>query len=135
MKKELPIVPCPYCDGLPAELVLNSAFLYKGRNYGPVWFCRGCGAYVGTHANSKDHKPLGRLANAELRSWKAKAHAAFDPLWRSGVVTRPEAYGVLRQLMGKTEKDGHIGMFDVDECKLLIRELKARGLASTNQRR
>ena len=81
-----------------------------------VWACFPCDAWVGTHKNSRDHKPLGRLANAELRKAKMRAHAAFDPWWKSGQMTRHEAYRLLAEKMGIDPKDAHIGMFDVEQC-------------------
>lgn len=110
-------VICPYDDTV-AELV-DSAVIY-GRSYGMAWLCRKCGAYVGTHKNSRDHAPLGRLANAELRTWKQRAHAAFDPLWRSGLLTRREAYAWASQALSIPPEETHIGMFDVEQCKRLI---------------
>ncbi len=110
-------VQCPYC-GQPANLV-DSVTIY-GRSYGMIWDCRPCDAYVGTHKNSKDHAPLGRLADKELREWKKRAHAAFDPIWKSGQMSRPNAYNRLQEIMGLTADDAHIGMFDVAECKKLI---------------
>jgi len=79
-------VICPYC-GKNAVLT-DSAVVYHGRSYGMIWLCRPCWAYVGTHKNSRKHAPLGRIANAELRDWKKKVHAAFDPLWKDGEMSR-----------------------------------------------
>jgi hypothetical protein len=45
-----------------------------------IYHCKSCDAWVGVHKGT--NKPLGRLANRELRDWKKKAHAAFDPLWQ-----------------------------------------------------
>ena len=73
-----------------------------------IWHCWPCGAYVGVHKNSPDHAPLGRLANAELRKMKIKAHAAFDKLWTprgSAPMTRKQAYKLLRQKMNLNEGD------------------------------
>jgi hypothetical protein len=75
---------------------------------------------VGTHKNSPTHAPLGRLANAELRRAKMAAHAAFDPWWKSGRMTRREAYQKLASLMSMDPKDAHIGMFDVEQCKTVV---------------
>lgn len=111
-------VICPYCK-TPAMLT-DSAEIYGGRSYGMIWICRPCDAYVGTHKNSKDHAPLGRLANKELREWKKKAHAVFDPLWKTGNMVRKEAYRFLCEKMNMTEAQAHIGKFDVDECKRLV---------------
>jgi hypothetical protein len=79
-----------------------------------------CDAWVGTHKNSPTHAPLGRLANAELRAAKRAAHAAFDPLWKGGQMSRSKAYALLAQKMGIDPKDSHIGMFDVEQCKTVI---------------
>jgi len=55
-----------------------------------IYLCRSCDAYVGVHKGTD--KPKGRLANAELREYKKKAHSAFDPLWRFGGMMRRQAY-------------------------------------------
>lgn len=73
------MVVCPYCH---AEAVLvDSAEVYS-RSYGNIWLCRPCHAWVGVHTNDGLNRPLGRLADTELREWKQRAHAAFDPLWK-----------------------------------------------------
>ena len=74
------IVICDYC-GTPADFV-DSSVVYHGHSFGMIYLCPRCGAYVGVHKGSD--KPLGRLANSELRNWKKAAHAAFDPLWKYG---------------------------------------------------
>lgn len=106
-------VICPYCNQ-PAQLV-DSRAVYK-KSYGMIWHCEPCKAWVGCHKNSKDHIPLGRLANAELRQWKQRAHAAFDPLWREGSMKRRAAYNWLAEMMEMHTSRCHIGMFDVREC-------------------
>lgn len=119
-------VRCPYC-GRPAELV-DSAEVYGGRSYGMIWVCRPCDAYVGCHKNSPRYAPLGRLANAELREWKQRAHAVFDPLWQrkmqrdkcSKSAARSAGYQWLAGRLGIEVKDCHIGMFDVDICRRVV---------------
>lgn len=108
---------CPYCEA-PAVLV-DSVEVYS-RSYGLIWLCRDCQAWVGIHKNSPLSAPLGRLANAELRKLKIQAHAAFDPLWKSGAMTRPEAYKHLAKLMRIKVKKTHIGFFDADQCRQVI---------------
>lgn len=119
-------VICPYCHR-PAELV-TGVDIYTHR---PdlidklFWRCRPCDAWVGCHPkhpgrNPTGTAPLGRLANAELRRWKQRAHVAFDPLWRSGQMSRKDAYRWLRQALGVSAANCHIGMMDVDACKAVI---------------
>lgn len=113
---------CPYC-GQPTEYV-DSEVIY-GRTYGMVYLCRPCDAWVGTHKGTD--RALGRLANAELREWKKKAHGYFDALWKrkmqqgaSKQKARGLAYKWLSGELGIPPKETHIGMFDVDQCKKVV---------------
>ncbi len=124
---DLPEVACPYCKGW-AALLLNSAELYNGRNYGAVWICRPCEAWVGVHANSPRYLPLGRLADAELRKAKAAVHATFDPLWQRKLIRTPgvkkrargDGYQWLADQLGIPFEQCHIGMFDIETCKRVV---------------
>lgn len=122
-------VNCPYC-GEEAALV-NSREIYNGQDFGPVYLCRPCRAWVGCHKGTT--KPLGRLANAELRSWKIKVHDVFDPIWRERWqrkhaadprykkgMARGGRYKKLAELMEITREECHIGMFDVEQCRLAV---------------
>ena len=139
MSKKTPQQPpiCPYCSK-PAVLV-DSVVVYR-RSYGMIWHCAPCRAWVGVHKGTI--KPLGRLANEELRQWKIKAHAAFDPLWQAkfrhraaggagktgtpgGASYKPafargSGYSWLATQMQIDKKDCHIGMFDVEQCKQVV---------------
>lgn len=118
-------VRCPYCHN-PAKLV-GGDVIYPHRPdlfAKKFWQCLPCDAYVGTHKGSKDHQPLGRLANAELRAAKQRAHAAFDPIWKSGAMSRSEAYGALARLLGIEKKRCHIGWFDVERCSKVVDVVK-----------
>lgn len=113
-------VICDYCNR-PAKLVTGKE-IYPNRTdlkKIKIWSCEPCDAYVGTHKNTKDHKPLGRLANATLRSAKQKAHKEFDPLWKYGYMERKEAYRLLAEHLKIDGKDCHIGMFDVLTCQVV----------------
>lgn len=113
-------VCCDYC-GKPAEYV-DSAVIYHGKSYGMIYRCEPCGAYVGVHRGT--NTPLGRLANAELRTYKKAAHNEFDKLWKTGKMTRRAAYIRLQKIMGMSADKAHIGKFGVPECKTLIDRLK-----------
>ncbi len=108
-------ITCDYC-GRPAQFI-DSAVVY-GRSYGMIYYCAPCRAWVGVHKGTT--KPLGRLANHELREWKKAAHAAFDPLWQGGRMKRNAAYAWLARQMNLPEKLTHIGMFDVSQCKQVV---------------
>lgn len=120
---------CDYCSK-PAELV-GGDVIYPHRPDladKKFWLCRFCDAYVGCHRSgawteagiSDGTMPLGRLANAELRLAKSQAHAAFDPLWRKGVLSRSAAYAWLSRELGVPKNKCHIGMFDTQTCRRVV---------------
>src|SRR5580698_695736 len=86
------------------------------------YLCRHCDAYVGCHPGTE--MPLGRLADADLRLAKRKAHAAFDPLWKSGMISRGKCYGWLANQLGIQKIECHIGMFDIDTCCRVVEVCK-----------
>jgi len=111
---------CPYC-GQPAEFVENKEVY--GKNLGKsfmMWLCRKCDARVGVHKNNPD-KPLGIMANKELRQWRVKAHAAIDPLWKTGDNKRKEVYQALNSIF---DKEVHIGESDIEMCQKIIEVFK-----------
>lgn len=113
---------CPYCG---AEVVLRDAsYIYssnKSKEYGKFWVCSNypkCNSYVGCHKDTDT--PLGRLANPRLRCLKMEAHKQFDPLWKSELMTRRQAYKWLSEQLNIPVEKCHIGMFDVKECQKVI---------------
>lgn len=118
---------CPYCNN-PAEL--KSSLAVYGTDYdgSMVWECSPCDARVGAHTNSPTHKPKGSLANEELRQWRIKAHAAFDPLCeqhqratkKTKRASTQTGYYWLSQRLGIPVQSCHIGMFDIDACKRAV---------------
>jgi hypothetical protein len=114
------IPTCPYC-GAASELVKGNVIYPYDKRWDTAffWHCSPCGAYVGCHHRTK--KPLGRLADLELRRAKMRAHEAFDPLWRSGRMSRNEAYGWLARKLGIPTSECHIGMFDTVACNTVVR--------------
>lgn len=116
---------CPYCHG--EVMLTNGQEIYPHRpdlHQKPFWICRASQAWVGCHPGT--FKPLGRLANAELRRAKSAAHAAFDPLWKTGTMRRDEAYAWLCHGLGIPRREVHIGMFDVETCRQVVALCAAR---------
>ena len=103
---------CPYCNK-KAEYIDSKHYYSNSKSYGMMYLCRPCDAYVGTHKNSG--KPLGTMANKELRELRKKCHAMFDPIWKSGM-TRKEAYKLLEENTGVK----HIAWTTVNECKSIL---------------
>lgn len=122
------IVRCPYC-GAEAKL-MDSAQIY-GRSYGNIWACIPCDAYVGVHKNRPGNEPLGRLANGKLRALRQKAHAAFDPLWKDGHMTRSQAYFYLQRILGIRKSEAHIARFDEARCRELLSKISGNPPGAT----
>jgi hypothetical protein len=131
------MVTCPYCSGM-AKMV-SGAVIYPHRQdlrEKLFYLCKPCNAYVGCHPNTD--KPLGRLANAELRKAKMDAHMLFDPLWqgskRQKYKRRGEAYKWLAEQLGMPQHECHIGMMDVADCKRVIEVCRKANLKFTGEK-
>ena len=110
---------CPYC-GRPAELVHGSDVfpLRHALHHGQAYLCEPCDAYVGCHPGST--KPVGRLANAELRRMQTAAREVFNQVWQSGDKSRPGAFLWLAAKLGIPGAECHINLFDVETCLRVI---------------
>jgi hypothetical protein len=109
---------CPYCQG-PAKLTTGQE-LYRHRQdlrKALFWNCRACRAYVGCHRGTT--KPLGTLANLELRKARGRAHEAFDPIWKGGAMSRTQAYEWLSKRLDLPSC--HIAQMDLSQCELVVR--------------
>lgn len=113
---------CPYCDS--TAVLAPSARVYGTVKYGgKVWLCPNypeCDSYVGTHGNSERWMPVGTMANKQLRKKRIQAHAAFDPLWQNGRMTRNAAYKWLAAQMQMPVNEVHVGHFDMGMCEAVI---------------
>lgn len=108
---------CPYCKK-PSEYLKDSTKLY-GKDYGPIYICWDCESWVGCH-KGEPKKALGRLATKELRQWKSEAHKAFDPIFKSNLKSRHQAYTWLSEQLGIPRAYTHIGMFGLETCKRVV---------------
>ena len=120
---------CPYCNR-PTQYV-NSKIVYgKKSNYGMIYYCKPCKAWVGVHPGTDI--ALGRLADSKLRKAKIAAHKAFDQIARTNLINkvwpkyipklnnRRKAYMWLAKQMNMTDEECHIGRFNILECKRVI---------------
>ncbi len=81
------------------------------------WLCE-CGAYCGSHAESEE--PLGYPAGPITRQARRSAHAAFDPLWKTGRIKRKQAYMWLSAVMGLHKDACHIGMMTTEQASRVV---------------
>lgn len=112
---------CPYCNRKANLVTGKTIYPHRPDLYSKNFYYCDNGhnpAYVGCHKGTT--KPLGRLADGRLRHAKSDAHKAFDPLWKDGYMSRGRAYKWLSKCLGVDQKDCHIGMFDVSQCKKVV---------------
>jgi hypothetical protein len=120
MNTDLAIPVCPYCGKLSQLVGGDRIYPHRKDLYSKKFYlCDPCNAYVGCHQGTQ--KPLGRLANKELRNAKMQAHRAFDPIWKSGQLSRSQAYAWLADRLGIPGDECHIGMFDVETCLEVVK--------------
>ena len=124
-------VKCPYC-GRPA-ILRDAAYVYKENALDKhLYVCSGypeCDSYVGAHRKSK--LPMGTLANGDLRNKRIQAHKAFDWMWKSGLMTKWQAYKWMQGKLALNEEQAHIAKFSEYMCDRLIVEC---GKAYENQK-
>jgi len=106
-------MPCPEdsCTG-----TLRRKDSRHGLFYGcDQWRKTGCVGAIGCHP---DGSPLGVPAKQSTRKTRMAAHAAFDPIWKDGPMSRSEAYAWLAIKMGRVEV--HMGEMSESECLEVI---------------
>jgi len=116
---------CPYCGNV-AQFVTGAQVYPHRKDLSELRFywCEPCDAFVGSHLASA--RPLGTLANKELRDYRKAVHMMFDPLWRGKEMSRTQAYKTLRAGLRMTPRECHIAMFGIDECRRAVAFLKTR---------
>ena len=118
-EKNKPVI-CPYCG---AQAILRpGSYLFNDVSIEQLYVCTKypvCDSYVAAHP---DKRPMGLLADAELRMKRREAHHAFDELWKQGIFTRSVAYKWMSDLFYIKGQEAHIGKLDIDRCERLIRE-------------
>ena len=145
----------PRCIECGAEAVLMTGKDVYPRNPEfwdkPIWICwtPGCGARCGCHPGTT--KPLGRPAGAALRRARQMLHGLLDPIWKQAdqlSVYAPEdnrtrwqirgrarkrVYAWLRERMGLTEKECHVGEFSIEQCREAWRLLSGTDYAAIRE--
>lgn len=119
MKKRSKIT-CPYCGA--TAILREGKYVYGENTKGEMLYvCANypkCDSYVGVHRGTK--RPLGTLADAELRNKRIRAHKLFDQIWKNKLMTRKEAYRWMEYFMDIPRNTGHIANFSEYRCEILM---------------
>lgn len=96
---------CVECDKKVEPKLVTGADVYPHRADLcdlPFWKCGICNNFVGTHHKTDNPtKPLGVIANPNLKKIRMEIHSKLDPLWRSGEYDRKELYKMLSDELGR----------------------------------
>jgi hypothetical protein len=124
-----PPTSCDNCRSFRVALVTNDKIY--GRQYGKwpyVYHCEDCNSTVGCHPNT--FIPLGLMADRQTRLLRKEAHVAFDPLWRSGLMSRSRAYQWLAEELNIEFKDCHISWLNKRQLRKTIEKATAHFAAN-----
>jgi ssDNA-binding Zn-finger/Zn-ribbon topoisomerase 1 len=116
MKGERTDLVCPEC-GAPMHL------RYSRKHQRSFYGCTRWPACSGTHGAHDDGRPKGVPGDAATRNARMRAHDVFDQLWKPrgrGRMSRRGAYRWMRQAMGLTPAEAHIGNFNTTQCEQLV---------------
>lgn len=116
-------IRCPYCGANAA--LRPSGVVYGERDItgGYLYVCDRypkCDAYVAAHRRTM--QPMGTLANGDLRHKRIEAHKVFDRMWKSGLMTKWQAYQWMQAKFGLNANQAHIAKFSEYMCGRLIAE-------------
>lgn len=111
--------PCIECGEVNHRLSDGrEAYPHRGDlHHKPFWFC-GYGAFVGCHPGTNN--ALGSPAGKRTKRGRTEAHKAFDRIWKSGAMTRKEAYKWLADRLGIQAKDCRISWMDGDTAYRVV---------------
>lgn len=109
--------------GRPAVLRSAEGICKTHRPGAMVYVCSdypACNSFVMAHSDTL--APMGSLAGPELRWLRYEAHQEFDRLYKTGLMTRNEAYRWLAYIVQAPMSHAHIGHLGEYYCKVVIQE-------------
>lgn len=127
---------CPYCNS-KTKLISGDEIFPVGSGFGHLMLfkcSRGCDAYCGSRVYQGVRQSAGSIANKYLRELRKECHRLFDTKWKSKPnekLARRQAYVWLQNFMNLPDELAHIGMFEEEQCQMLIVELRGNNNSET----
>ncbi|WP_374347981.1 zinc-finger-containing protein [Chitinimonas sp.] len=116
---------CPYCGQRTQLLTFQEVHPNLTSTHPRLYYrCTPCDAHIS--CDPQTLKPLGRLANPELRRIKRRLHYAFDALWKGpqSTLSRSAAHHLLAQLLAVSPEACSISWFDIAQCERALQVLR-----------
>lgn len=113
---------CPYC-GSSTRIVPATGILPASSKVTHLLTCSNfprCDSYVCMHQGT--NKPMGTIANGDLRKLRQQAHIHFNKLYQTGVMSRDDAYAWLADKIWVPRSEAHIGCLSEHNLHLIIAE-------------
>ena len=96
----------------------------------PFWQCS-CGNFVGCHHKTKNRtKPLGVIADQEIKNARKHIHSLLDPIWKKGFKSRNEVYSYISDQLGFKYHTAELR--DIDTARKVYKILKEWRLELTS---
>lgn len=118
---------CIECGGVGKLVTGDVIYPHRPDLYHKSFYRCACGAYCGCHPNSV--VPLGFPCGPATRRARNAAHSSFDPLWKSGKMSRASAYKWLSDSLRIAPGDCHIGMMTAEQAWRVVELCRARKAA------
>lgn len=90
----------------------HGPMLAKETQYGWLYICKRPGCTVRCWGGETSTP-----ADEVTRTARIVAHDLFDGWWRANRIKRGQAYKRLAHFMGLPQKETHIGMFNLEQCR------------------
>jgi len=92
----------------------------------PIWKCDTCKNFVGCHHKTDTPtKPLGVIANQEIKNARMEIHRVLDVLWKSKLYSRGDVYRMLKEKLGHEYHTAEIkSLEEVKRVLTAIKEIK-----------
>lgn len=108
---------CVECDKNVEPKVVSGSMVYPNSPklaHDRFWMCNHCKNFIGCHknANKNKMKPLGVIANKELKQARIKIHQLIDPIWQNDKMKRGEVYAIISKELGYTYHTGELRSLD-----------------------
>lgn len=111
------MIACPKCSAEVEEI--SGKVVYP--NWPPLHGRRFLACLVcDVRAPLRNGKLAASLADGHTRRLRQQAHAAFDPIWKGGSMSRSAAYAWLRNATGMTKKQCHMAWMSAAELSRVI---------------
>lgn len=104
----------------PFACFCGSAMTLREGKFGSFYGCNRWPDCEGTATLHPDGSLKSTPADRQTKDARIKAHRAFDRMWKSGYLTRDQAYTWMAEKMGLELDRAHIGYFSESQCNELI---------------